>query len=177
MYSSVGSYPKIPYYFIPSTKTGEWIRSNPNVHQSKGTEANERLNNKLKPLIKIAKVWKNERKKLSEKYPLKSFHLELMCYDFDGDVNNKSYQSLMMNLFQFLIEKIDQRCIDPVSGNDINVLTPDERTLVKKDLVDARDSANAALYLEKTDNILNAHNKWKQLFGSMYVIYYRQDIQ
>ena len=58
-------------YDIPDGKGG-WMESGPSSHTAYVTEQNNRLNRKLKPLIRFVKAWKYFRNA-----PISSFYLEL----------------------------------------------------------------------------------------------------
>ena len=60
---------------IADRDVDRWIRTVPEIHTAISTEVNKQSGGRLKPIIKLVKAWK-----LNRGIPLKSFHLEVMCY-------------------------------------------------------------------------------------------------
>jgi hypothetical protein len=151
-------------YRVPERETGQWVLSNPNIHQKLSTEANERAGKKLKPLLKAVKHW-NRRHPTT---PLRSFHLEVMSYSAFSSAP-KDYLEGLEQLFTHLGQKVLGSCPDPAHlGPHVDArLKPSQKEAARQVLVSAARQVRLARE-ESADAPARAHERLKSLFGEFY---------
>lgn len=66
------------YYEIPDDDTGKWIKTNPEIHARKATDAHQAYSNEWKGLVRMAKYWNNNARH-GEKPVKPSFLIEVMA--------------------------------------------------------------------------------------------------
>ncbi len=151
-------------YLIPERQTGEWLRTNPRLHQTRSTQANEIAGKKLKPLLKAVKHW-NRRQSSS---PLGSFHLEVMSYSAfstpPGD-----YLEGLESLFSHLSHHVRKACPDPAGlGPDVDErMSHNQREAAQQLLASAARQVRLARD-ESTREPARAHARLRELFGEFY---------
>lgn len=102
-------------YQIPDRRRDGWIKTNPKKHQEIATEANKTAGDKLKPLIKLCKLWNRAQGKL-----MSSFHLEVMAYSAFR-APPPSYPEGFAALLAHLARRLPSRTADPAGvGPDID---------------------------------------------------------
>jgi len=148
---------------IADRHSGQWIYSAPNAHSDLSTLANSRSGGFLKPVIKMLKAWKR-----MHDIPLKSFHLEVMCYGAMPSPPPSLSVALGMT-FRHLRAAIQRPCADPTAvGTDIDVdLSREDRVAARMALEHAFYAASEALRQEFTC-VVESHNRWKDIFGERY---------
>jgi hypothetical protein len=150
-------------YWIPDTDINQWIPTDPEAHARMMTEANARLQQRLKPVIKMAKHWNRNNYEL-----LRSFHTELICKNiFDTlDLPNFPYgvAAFLVNLDKYA----GKIMMDPVYNTcrvDKPLSSDDQKRLAMRISNDAQN-AREALQLEHQGSHLAAIEKWKYIFAS-----------
>lgn len=140
-----------------------WLLTAPQTHAHLSTIANERSGGFLKPVIKMLKAWKRECR-----IPLKSFHLEVMCYEAMVAPPPSLSVALGVTLHH-LVAAIQRSCPDPAGiGADIDSdLSMENRMVAKTALEQAFYIASEALRQEH-DCMVASHNRWKDIFGDLY---------
>lgn len=150
---------------IADRDADRWLLTAPEMHAAISTEMNKRSGNLLKPIIKMVKAWKLERS-----VPLKSFHLEVMCYKALSAQPLSMAHGLYLT-FVHLARAIRQECPDPTKiGDDIDDdLSPEKRHVAGAALHAAACLAMEAVHYEyEVDQLADAHNRWKGIFGDLY---------
>lgn len=136
----VPAYEEWGRYLIPDRRAAQWIATDPEGHRLALTRANERTGGRLVPLIKVLKHWNGAVGR-----PLKSFHLEVMCY---GALTREpsSHAAGLEALFSALVQQVVSRCPDPSgAGPDIDAdLEHRDRVEAQKKLQEAADAARRA---------------------------------
>jgi Second Messenger Oligonucleotide or Dinucleotide Synthetase domain len=96
-------------YLITNKTLGGWIATFPEQAKAAATEANERCGGHLIPLIKLLKCWNaNQTRNNAQgesKKALKSYHLEVMCYDVNfGQAENdrQRFRALLNHVHETL---------------------------------------------------------------------------
>ena len=87
------------FIWIPDRQASAWIKSSPKRHAAKATEVNLRQGGRLKPLIKILKLW---NKNLPEDVRLKSFAVETLAITLFDRLNLQSLESGLIIFFDFI---------------------------------------------------------------------------
>ncbi|QRN96602.1 nucleotidyltransferase [Archangium violaceum] len=151
-------------YLIPERHTGQWILTNPRIHQTLSTEANEAAGKKLKPLLKAVKHWNRNH----SSSPLRSFHLEVMSYSAFPSPPGDYLEGLEI-LFSHLSQKVLGTCPDPARlGPDVDArMKPLQKTSAQQVLASAAREVRLARE-ESDSNPPSAHGRLKKLFGEFY---------
>ncbi|WP_375755348.1 nucleotidyltransferase domain-containing protein [Corallococcus exercitus] len=150
-------------YWIPDRRSGEWIRSNPRVHQATCDNANERAGKKLKPLIKVVKRWNQLRQK-----PVPSFLLEVLACESTSTLSFQvSYAAGMSQLFAFMRDHVMVRCLEPARlGPPVNAgIEPGYLQQAQQRLTEAARKSVWAVELERRGDMSAAVDAWRELLG------------
>ncbi|QSQ12138.1 nucleotidyltransferase domain-containing protein [Myxococcus landrumensis] len=102
-------------YLIPQRGTGAWILTNPKRHQAVAAEADAAAGHQLNRLIKLVKHWNRQQ----QSSPLRSFHLEAMCYQALSRPPTGTLLEQLGDVFEFLSKRVMYPCGDPagLGGN------------------------------------------------------------
>jgi hypothetical protein len=148
---------------IADRSSSRWILTSPRGHEYLSTVANKNSGEFLKPAIKMIKAWKNQNR-----LPIKSFHLEVMCYGALPTVPRSLSEAVWLT-FEHLAHSIQMRCPDPARiGDDIDIDMDDlDRACVTEEFERCAKLAGDALRYE-VSNPVWAHNRWKRIFGELY---------
>ncbi len=100
------------YYDIPNFD-GSWMQSSPDAHNAYVKREDERLNYKLKPLIRLIKAWK-----FHNNVPINSFYLELRTTKYAESESSIVYDIDIRHVIKLLYENNLASIQDPmgVSG-------------------------------------------------------------
>ena len=96
-------------YLIPDDETGKWIRTNPEVHAIKATDANKAYDKTWKPLVKMVKKWNAHNGDPIEP----SFLLEVMALDIFRGSWGGSYPRELRMFFADGAARIGERLGGP----------------------------------------------------------------
>jgi hypothetical protein len=151
-------------YLIPERETGQWLRTNPRVHQERSTQANEVAGKKLKPLLKAVKHWK----RIHSPNLLGSFHLEVMSYSAFPSAPGGYLEGLEL-LFSHLSQQVRRACPDPAGlGPSVDGrMSPTQREAAHQLLASAARQVRLARD-ESTREPARAHARLRELFGEFY---------
>lgn len=151
-------------YLIPERETGKWILTNPRIHQTRSTEANEAAGKKLKPLLKAVKHW-NRRHPSS---PLGSFHLEVMSYSA-FPTPPEDYLEGLERLFSHLSQKVLGTCPDPARlGPDVDARVGSNQKTAAHQLLSSAARQVRLARDESYSDPARAHGRLRDLFGEFY---------
>ena len=104
-------------YEIPDDDIGRWIKTNPEVHASKATEAHQAFSNEWKGLVRMAKYWNNNDRH-GEKPIKPSFLIEVMALQclyggwqgrFDYEIQDSSRRWLTASTTNGPIQRASDR--------------------------------------------------------------------
>lgn len=161
-------------YEIPEREpTNQWLLTFPDAHAEACKAANTRAGGMLNQLIKAVKHWNraHEARHGGQK-PLRSFHLELLCYRaFDRKPD--SISTGLAALFRHLADHVTDPC-PPPAGKQPDVaayLAKDEnrRNWVRRALDAAVKSADQAVAFElRQRSETNARRAWRNLLGERF---------
>jgi len=148
-------------YWIPDTTSGGWIPSDPDLHSTMMTRANEQGYGKLKPLIKMVKHWsRNNYDRMC------SFHIELICADIFSRQALVNYPVGMAVVLANLPSYINTTMMDPIYR--VSKVNKDSSPSEAAELVLRAKSdvqrANDALKFENAGRLNEAIAKWKEIF-------------
>lgn len=151
-------------FYIPDTRRGKWITTNPREVERLVTEANKRSDGYLVPLVKLLKAWKD-----AADAPVRGFHLEAMAYHQLVGIPADEREGLAFLLGE-LATAIWSNCPDiwPMGEAADATLSQADRTKAASMLAAAASDAQRALKAEREDRPDDAHAIWYRLFGDRY---------
>ena len=155
-------------YDIPNGNGG-WMRSSPSSHNAYVTIQNNRLDKKLKPLIRFVKAWKYYRN-----VPISSFHLELRVARLMESESSIVYDIDLASVFRKL-ENIELSAIrDPMGVSGLVPACSSQASLdaALSKLQTARVRADKAGNAERDGQIKDAFDWWDLVFDGNFVGYY-----
>lgn len=148
-------------YWIPDLDRNTWIPTNPEAHDQRLTDANERCGRMLIPLIKMAKHWSRNNLDL-----LRSFHLELICAAIFLSRQPVNFQHGIGLFLYHLSSFVDVPMMDPIYGSSRvdEELSGDRRSHLLRRVTYDSDNSVAALRFEKAGTSGDAIEAWKRIF-------------
>ena len=156
-------------YDIPDCSDG-WTKASPDTHNTYVREADQRLSNKVKPLIRFIKAWK-----YFQNVPISSFYLELRIAKYASNKNSIVYSIDVHEVFALLDRVGLARIQDPmgVSGYVSPCRSDSELSTAKSRLTTALSRARKAREAEKVGHVKDAFDWWDKLFAYKFPGYYR----
>ncbi|MCI5165193.1 MAG: nucleotidyltransferase [Candidatus Electrothrix sp. GM3_4] len=156
-------------YDIPDGAQG-WMRSSPSIHNAYVRAENNRLNKKLKPLIRFLKAWKYYCN-----VPISSFYLELRATKWMEAEETIIYDMDLCTLFKKLDSCALADMQDPkgISGYIPACATEAKKTDALSKLATAKTRAEKAREEEKEERTKNAFDWWDKLFAGNFPGYYK----
>lgn len=152
-------------YEIPDKDEGRWIKTNPETHKRKATDKNAVLDEKWKPLVKMAKAWNRHNGK-----PIKpSFLIEVMALDLVQPTFS-DYPSELRNFFAAAAEGIAQSWPDPAGlGPPVSdQMTPELIAKARTALNEAQRKATLAFRAEQSGRQGDALALWQEILGPLF---------
>lgn len=150
-------------YRIPDRDADDWIRTNPKIHASRSTEANEQAGKRLKPLLKTIKH-ANVTHAVDENKPARSFHVEVLSWSILTAPPENDLQGLI-TLLTGLEQRLCDPCPDP-AGLGPEIQPSSDRCKKAKEWAGRMGTlAKEADGLAKDGRTSEAHAKLYELFG------------
>lgn len=153
---------KFERWEIPNCHEGDWMYSSPAAHNAYVNRENDRLSEKVKPLIQLVKAWK-----YYNSVPISSFYLELRVTKYCQSEPAIVYDIDLQNFFESLKENNLAKMRDPMG---ISGLIPACSSDSKKE--EALSKINTGLTriikareAENVGNTNSAFNWWDIFFG------------
>jgi len=155
-------------FLIPNSVQNTWIETNPKIHVDVMTSENSSHNGDLVPIVKMIKGW---NKNINNDFV--SFYLELLAIKIFKNITISDFPSGMRFFFDKGREGIKYKVHDPVEyGGQINGL---RNCKTVDDAVNRFETAyNRTIKAEqyaKNDNIENAVDEWRKIFGDYFPAY------
>lgn len=150
-------------YWIPDTDSNTWLPTDPDAHARIMTQANDRCDGKLKPVIKMVKHWSRKNYDL-----IRSFHLELICADIFSREELTNFPIGVATVLVRLPNYIGRQVMDPIYGSsrvDKPLMADGQAKLLGRVNYDAQNAIEA-LRLENGARHADAIEKWKHIFLS-----------
>ena len=152
------------HYTICDRVEGNWMQTNPTVHATLATEANEDFEGHWKPLVKMLKKWNEHHDK-----PIKpSFLIEVMSLDFLANWGG-SYPRELKAWFATAVDAIEETWEDPAKlGHPVSdriASNPDLLETAKTSLKAAEALCTEAINHEQAERTGEALDTWQILFG------------
>lgn len=156
-------------YEIPDDDTGNWIKTNPEIHASKATAAHQAFSNEWKGLVRMVKYWNNNARH-GEKPVKPSFLIEVMALQcLYGDWQGR-FEYEIQGFFSTLADRIFDEWPDPAAlGPAISNGMDAARKQRARDLlmVASRDAAIAIDHARRGRNG-ESLKAWRVLFGPKF---------
>lgn len=152
------------HYIICDRVEGNWMQTDPKVHATRATDANEDFEGHWKPLVKMLKKWNEHYDK-----PIKpSFLIEVMSLDFLANWGG-SYPRESKAWFATAIDAINETWDDPAGlGPPVSDRISSDPDLLEKAqtaLKEAEAMCTEAINHEQAGRIGEALKAWQNLFG------------
>lgn len=157
-------------YEIPDSKSGKWIKTDPEIHAEKATAAHKAYSNEWKGLVRMIKYWNNNPKHGSEKPVKPSFLIEVMALECLYGGWGGSFDREIQSCFATLADRICDVWSDPVGlGPAISNDMDDARKQRARQLLQAA-SSEASLAINHVRNGRNgeALRAWREMFGPKF---------
>jgi hypothetical protein len=158
-----------PHYEIPDGETGQWIKTNPEIHARKAVEAHQSYSSEWKGLVRMVKYWNNNPKH-GEKPVKPSFLLEVMALQCLYGGWGGQYDREIQALFATLSDRIGDTWPDPAGlGPPISSAMDPARTTRARTLLSvAAREADLAINHVRQGRTGEGLKVWRQLFGPMF---------
>lgn len=156
-------------YEIPDGDSGKWIKTNPEIHAQKATEAHQAYSNEWKGLVRMVKYWNNNPKH-GEKPIKPSFLIEVMALQCLHGPWGGEFDREIQAFFSTLADRIGDTWDDPAKlGPPISNSMDAERVKrAKKLLQAAANEASLAINHVRQGRNGDALRTWRALFGPKF---------
>lgn len=157
-------------YEIPDSKSGKWIKTDPEIHAEKATAAHKAYSSEWKGLVRMVKYWNNNPKHGSEKPVKPSFLIEVMALECLYGSWGGSFDREIQSFFATLADRIDDVWPDPAGlGPAISDDMDNARKQRARQLLQTA-SREASLAINHVRNGRNgeALRAWRDLFGPKF---------
>lgn len=148
--------------------SGGWMRSSPDAHNAFVSYVNDKMSEKVKPLIRFIKAWK-----YYINVPISSFYLELFTTQYAMNEQTIIYSidvsQILYQLWQSQLSPIE----DPmgISQHIVPCSTHTQRANALSKVEAALNQAFQAKEYEKKGNIASAFYCWNLLYSSQFPLY------
>lgn len=156
-------------YEIPDGDTGKWIKTNPEIHAQKATEAHQAYSNEWKGLVRMVKYWNNNPKH-GEKPIKPSFLIEVMALECLHGGWGNDFAHEMQSFFATLADRIGDVWPDPAGlGPPIsNAMDAERIARARQALQQASRQIDLAINHVRAGRNGEALRTWRDLFGPMF---------
>lgn len=152
-----------PIYKIPNPIEGKggWISASPDAHNNYIDIVNQKLSNKVKPLIRFIKAWKYYRN-----VPIFSFYLEMFVAKYAYTQNSIVYSIDIRTILDKLWQNQLSAIQDPlgITGYIYPCVNESYKEDALSKLLTATTRADKARLSEENDDIEEAFEWWDKLF-------------
>lgn len=158
-----------PQYDMPDGRGG-WMFSAPASHNAYVTAIDNRLRNKVKPLIRFVKAWKFIRR-----VPIRSFYIELAVAKYADEQQSILYDIDVKNVLHRLRNTQLAPLLDPRfpdDGRHIEACSTEPLRLdAMSRLQRASDWAEAAVSDNLNSRVKEAFERWRLVFDGQFPAY------
>lgn len=157
-------------YEIPDSASGKWIKTNPEIHKKKATEAHQAYANEWKGLVRMVKYWNNNPKHGSEKPVKPSFLMEVMALECLHGGWGGSFDREIQAFLATLADRIYDEWPDPAG---LGPAISDDMDAARKErahrlLQVASHEASLAINHVRCGRNGEALRAWRELFGPKF---------
>lgn len=156
-------------YEIPDSGLSKWIKTNPEIHKTKATEAHQAYSKEWKGLVRMVKYWNNNPKH-GEKPVKPSFLIEVMALECLYGGWGGSFDREIQAFFATLADRIFDEWPDPAGlGPPISKDMDQSRKQRAQQLLKAA-SRQASIAIDHVRHGRNneALKAWRELFGPKF---------
>ena len=158
-------------YNIPDL-SGGWMRSSPDAHKAYVRKIDQKLEGKVKSLIRFVKAWK-----YYQRVPISSFYLELRVAKYIGKKPSLAYDAYditVKRIFSHLHKGNLAKMRDPmgICGQIKPCSTDKKLERAKSKLSTALNRAQKACDARKSGNIEYAFHWWNMLYNRKFSSYH-----
>jgi len=157
------------HYEIPDTDSGEWIKTNPEIHAEKATAAHQAYSSEWKGLVRMMKYWNNNSRH-GEKPIKPSFLIEVMALEclYGGWQGRFDYE--IQGFFSTLADRILDEWPDPagLGPNISNGMDRARKERARELLLVASREASIAINHTRQGRNGEALRAWRALFGPKF---------
>src|SRR5581483_4914971 len=153
-------------YEIPDAKSGTWVRTNPQIHEDKATEAHEAYNDEWKGVVRMAKYWNNHNGKVIKP----SFLIEVMALECLAPPFGGRFEYEFQSLFSTYADRIKDTWDDPAGlGPPVSdMMDAQAKTAAQTALRGAARQATVAIDLARQGKSGESLKAWRALFGPKF---------
>jgi hypothetical protein len=156
-------------YDIPDC-AGGWIRSSPDAHNEYVRAADQRLNGKVKPLIRFIKAWK-----FHQCVPISSFYLEIATAAYSTGEPSIVYATDVYRVLLAILNLQLQTIKDPMGisqGGIVPCKTGNQHFEAFSKLQTAVSRAERAIIAADKGRISDAFDCWRLFYNNQFPTYY-----
>lgn len=156
-------------YEIPDGDTGAWIKTNPEIHAQKATDAHQAYANEWKGLVRMVKYWNNNpahgEKPIKPSFLIEVVALQCLYGGWGGQFDRE-----IQSFFATLADRIGDTWPDPARlGPPISGAMDASRVeRAKRLLNEAVRQASAAIHHTRSGRNGEALRTWRNLFGPKF---------
>lgn len=156
-------------YEIPDGETGNWIKTNPEIHAKKATEAHQSYSNEWKGLVRMVKYWNNNPKH-GEKPIKPSFLIEVMALECLHGGWGGQFDREVQSFLATLADRVGHTWPDPAGlGPPISASMDAVRIARARELLgEALQQVNQAIHHVRSGRNGEALRTWRALFGPKF---------
>jgi predicted nucleotidyltransferase len=156
-------------YEIPDGDTGKWIKTNPEKHAEKATQAHQAYSGEWKGLVRMAKYWNNNPKH-GEKPIKPSFLIEVMALQCLHGGWGGQFDREMQGFFATMADRIGEVWPDPAGLGPPISDSMDAKRVAKAQqaLRQASAQIDQTIHMVRQGRNGDALKAWRELFGPMF---------
>lgn len=157
-------------YEIPDADSGQWIKTNPDIHAEKAVTAHKNFSNEWKGLVRMVKYWNNNTRHGTDKPVKPSFLIEVMALECLHGGWQGRFDYELQGLFSTLADRIFDKWPDPAGlGPAISDgIDTARKTRARNLLRQAGRDASIAINLARQGQNGEALKAWRALFGPKF---------
>jgi len=157
-------------YEIPDADSGQWIKTNPDIHAEKAVTAHKNFSDEWKGLVRMVKYWNNNPRHGTDKPVKPSFLIEVMALECLHGGWQGRFDYELQGLFSTLADRIFDQWPDlaglgpPISDG----MDAARKTRARDLLRQASRDASIAINLARQGQNGEALKAWRALFGPKF---------
>jgi hypothetical protein len=165
----VPGFPSGDHYVIPDSQLGNWVSTDPEIHERLATEANAAYGMRWKPLVRMIKKWNDHHDR-----PVKpSFLLEVMALGILNRGFGGHYSLELQTFFATAAERISETWEDPAKlGPPVSDRLASESwqlQIATRELAAAAENVSRARRLAQGGKNGEALRVWRdEVFGPLF---------
>ena len=162
----IPAFPDGSNYEIPDGTSGEWIKTNPKIHEEKATAAHQAYSGEWKGMVRMVKYWNNHHEK-----PVKpSFLLAVMALECLAPPFGGRFDYEFQSFFATSANRMSDTWEDPAGlGPPVSdMMDTGQKKTAATALANAARQSTLAIDLARQGKNGEALNAWRALFGPKF---------